>query len=187
METPTTDLIASGYQKLGRKTLFLLISEQIAPSILIFIAAIAITVVQALGIFSKIPLLAHWSIFLVLGVWILFVLMVSITLFVTYLNYANFEFFLDADALKIRQGILSKSETAIPYRQIQNVDIEQDLSDRLWGVARLAILTAGHEEAKEGDEDSSEGILPAIDRDLAESLQTELLTRADVEKVLDEK
>jgi uncharacterized membrane protein YdbT with pleckstrin-like domain len=89
--------------------------------------------------------------------------------------------------LKIRRGILSKEETAIPYRQIQDVDIEQNISERIWGVARLAILTAGHEEAKEGDEDTSAGILPAIDRALAESLQTELLKRADVEKVTEGK
>ena len=57
----------------------------------------------------------------------------------------------------------------------------------MWGVARLAILTAGHEEAKEGEEDTAEGILPAVDRTLAESLQTELLKRADVEKVTEGK
>ena len=65
--------------------------------------------------------------------------------------------------------------------------MNQSISDRLWGVARLAILTAGHEEAKEGEEDDSEGVLPAIDRELAESLQTELLKRADVEKVTEGK
>ena len=114
--------------------------------------------------------------------------MVSITFFVTYLNYANFEFFLDADALKIRQGILSKSETAIPYRQIQNVDIEQDLSDRLWGVARLAILAAGHEEAKEGDKNCSEGILPAINRQACRIPANRTSERFQpCEKVLDEK
>ena len=67
---------------------------------------------------------------------------------------------LDDDALKIRRGILSKEETAIPYRQIQDVDIEQNISDRIWGVARLAILTAGHEEAKEGDEDTLKASFP---------------------------
>ncbi len=93
---------------------------------------------------------------------------------------------LDTDALKIRRGILSKEEIAIPYRQIQDVDVDQSISDRIWGVARLAILTAGQEKTGEGN-DESEGIFPAIDRVLAESLQTELLKRADIEKVTDEK
>jgi putative membrane protein len=186
METTPTVTPSSGYQKLGRKTLMLFVSQQIAPSIIIFIGAIFLVIAQGSGIFAKTPL-APWSIFIVLGVWALFVLTFVLTFFITYLTYVNYVFMLDDDALKIRRGILSKEEISIPYRQIQDVDIEQGISDRIWGVARLAILTAGHEEAKEGEEDTSEGVFPAIDRELAESLQTELLRRADVEKVTDQK
>ena len=173
---------SSGYQKLGTRTLWLMLSNQTTPSIIIFIAAIVLTVVQGNGIFVK-TIIAPWSFYLVIGAWVLFVLTFVITFLVAYLTYANYVFTLDADALKIKRGILSKEEIAIPYRQIQDVDVEQSISDRLWGVARLAILTAGHEETKAGEEDDSEGILPAIDRSLAESLQAELLKRADVQKV----
>jgi uncharacterized membrane protein YdbT with pleckstrin-like domain len=174
------------YRKLGKRTLWMMLSDQMVPSVIIFIAAVLVLIAQANQVFAKTPL-APWSSYLVLGVWILFVLVFVITFLVAYLTYANYLFMLDSDALKIKRGILSKEETAIPYRQIQDVDIEQNISDRIWGVARLAILTAGHEEAKEGDEDTSEGILPAIDRALAESLQTELLKRADIEKVTEGK
>ena len=129
------------------------------PSVIIFIAAVALTVAQANGIFAK-TILAAWSVYIVLGGWLLFILISVITFLSPILPMRIMNSCLDDDALKIRRGILSKEEIAIPYRQIQDVDIEQNISDRLWGVARLAILTAGHEEAKEGEEDDSEGIFP---------------------------
>ena len=84
--------------------------------------------------------------------------------------------------LKIRRGVFSREEVAIPYRQMQDVDIEQNLTDRFWGVCRLVILTAGHEDEPQ-PEGESEGILPVIDKTLAEQLQAELLRRADVQRV----
>ena len=158
-----------------------MLSGQMVPSVIIFIAAVVLMIAQGNGVFLK-TFLAAWSLYVVFGIWILFILIFGVTFLVTYLTYANYLFMLDDDALKIRRGILSKEETAIPYRQIQDVDIEQSMSDRIWGVARLAILTAGHEEPKEGQSDNSEGVLPAIDRALAESLQTELLHRADIQR-----
>ncbi len=79
-----------------------------------------------------------------------------------------------------------KIETSIPYRQIQNIDIQRDLAYQAFNLSRLVILTAGHDDEKPGD-DQSEGILPALDKDLAEWLQTELLTRANVQKVTETK
>jgi len=181
MENTSTIPPVSGYQKLGKRTLWLMLSGQMTPSILILIAAIALLIAQGSGAFSKTPI-APWSIYIVLATWGLFILIFIVTFLVAYLTYTNYLFMLGDDALKIRRGILSKEEVAIPYRQIQDVDLEESISDRMWGVARLAILTAGHEEAKEGEEDTAEGILPAVDRTLAESLQTELLKRADVQK-----
>jgi uncharacterized membrane protein YdbT with pleckstrin-like domain len=178
MESVSPVQVSPSYQKLGKRTLWLMLSGQMVTSVIFFIAAAVLLIAQENGAFSKTPI-AAWSSYIVLGVWILFVLVFFVTFLVTYLNYANYLFMLDSDALKIRRGILGKVEIAIPYRQIQNVNIDQSFSDRLWGVARLAILTAGHEESKE---DTSEGVLPAIDRALAESLQTELLRRADVQR-----
>lgn len=91
------------------------------------------------------------------------------------------------DSLKIKRGIFSKTENAIPYRQIQNVDIERDLVFQMLGLSRLIILTAGHEDEPKGvpyGSDESEGVIPAIDQKLAEYLQTELLKRADIEKTV---
>ena len=93
---------------------------------------------------------------------------------------------LDDDALKVRHGIFSREEIAIPYRQIQDVDIDEDITDRIWGVCRLVILTAGHEDEPR-PEGESEGILPVIDKTLAQQLQAELLRRTDVQRVVEAK
>ena len=176
-----------GYQKLGKRTLWLMMSEQLAPSVIMLLAAAFLTVAQLSGVFSK-TILAPWGIYLVIGAWLITVFVFLITFFVTYLVYDNYLFMLDEYALKIRRGIIGKEEIAIPYRQIQDVDIEQSIGDRMWGVARLVILTAGREDEKNPDAGTeSEGIFPALARDLAESLQAELLKRTNVQKVSEEK
>jgi uncharacterized membrane protein YdbT with pleckstrin-like domain len=101
----------------------------------------------------------------------------------SWLLYKSHEYCLAEDALKIRQGIMTKTEIAIPYRQIQNINIERTFSEQIMGLSRLIILTAGDDnDGKDGA--ASEGILPAIDKNLASELQNELIKRADVEKVI---
>jgi putative membrane protein len=117
---------------------------------------------------------------------LLFVVVLAISLFVAWLIYSRYKFCLSEDSLKIKRGVLNKEEVSIPYRQIQDVDIKRDISFQMMGLSRIVILTAGHEDEKPG-EDDSEGILPALDKDLAEWLQTELLKRANVQKVTEEK
>lgn len=111
-----------------------------------------------------------------------FFLFLAFTAFVGWLAYINYRFCIDTDALKIKRGILNKEEVSIPYRQVQDVTIERDLLYQIIGVSRLVILTAGREDVK-GEEGESEGILPALDKDLAEKIRDDLLRRANIEKV----
>lgn len=87
------------------------------------------------------------------------------------------------DSFKIKRGVLDKIETAIPYRQIQNVDVERSFAFQMLGLSRLIILTAGHEDEKAAG-DEAEGVIPAIEQKTAEWLQTELLKRADIQKTI---
>lgn len=111
----------------------------------------------------------------------LFVAVFLVTAFVGWLVYVNYKFCLGDNALKIKRGIFNKEEIAVPYRQIQDATIERDLSYQMFGLSRLTILTAGHEEA--GETGEAEGILPALDKDVAEKIRDELLRRANVERV----
>ena len=105
---------------------------------------------------------------------------------VAWLIYINYKFCFGEDSLRIKRGILNKEEIAIPYRQIQDVDLVRDFSFMILGLSRIIILTAGHEDHDPSDDADarSVGLLPAIDKNLAEWLQAQLLKRANVQKVI---
>ena len=176
------------YHRLGKKTFWIFLLGRIHAAAVFLLIAIVLFVLGGQPFVANMTLSGlNLGAYLILGGWIvlaIFVLTLAITLLITWLIYANYKFALGADALKIKRGILSREEVAIPYRQIQDVDIEQDLGFRMMGLSRIVILTAGHEDEK-GDE--SEGVLPAVDKDLAEWLQAELLKRTDVQRVTEVK
>jgi len=58
------------------------------------------------------------------------------------LSRANFHFLLDEEYITVNQGILSKSQTHIPYGVIQNILTSQDLFDRFFNVIDLKIQNA---------------------------------------------
>jgi uncharacterized membrane protein YdbT with pleckstrin-like domain len=189
-ENPTVPTTIPGehYHTLGRKTLWIFILERIQPAMLLLLLSIGLFVVSQLefpatGAFGGV---AHYAL-LAAGICsILFIVFFGIAALIGWLIYKNYTFALGDDSLKIKRGILSKEEVAIPYRQIQDVDIQRDLSFQMLGLSKIVILTAGHEDQTDTDDDS-EGILPAIDKNLADWLQSELLKRANIQKVSETK
>jgi putative membrane protein len=162
--------------------------ERIHTAAVFLLIAIALFVLRSQAFLARTPFgnVQPYIGLAAIGVLGAFLIVLAVILLITWLIYRNYKFSLGDDALKIKQGVINKTETAIPYRQIQNVDIERDLSIQMFGLSRIVILTAGEEETKPG-QDESEGILPALDKDLAEWLQAELLKRANVQKVTEEK
>jgi len=61
---------------------------------------------------------------------------------VTILRRANFHYSIEEKFLTLKQGILSKQQRHIPYGVIQNLFVKQDLFDRIFGLASLAIENA---------------------------------------------
>lgn len=188
--TPTAaaSLPAESYHTLGKKTMWIFILERTTPSIVVLILAILLFVLSQQG-FLMTGSLAAVGGYALLGAGIclvLFILMFGVAFLIGWLIYKNYTFALGDDSLKVKRGILEKEEVAIPYRQIQDVDIDRDLSFQMLGLSKIIILTAGHEDAKDND-DGSEGILPAIDKNLADWLQQELLQRANIQKVSEAK
>src|SRR5258708_2699313 len=173
------------YQTLGRKTLYIFISETVAPATIFFVATIVLFIVglQAPGIKTPVGDLASLARTGALWAFVLFLLIGIVTFFVAWLTYTNYRFALREDSLKITRGIFNKEEISIPYRQIQNVTIDRDLTFQMFGVSKVIISTAGEGDTAEGKE-GSEGILPAIDKAFAETLQNELLKRANVQEVV---
>ena len=113
-----------------------------------------------------------------IGLPVLIILGIIIILFVcvsAWIEYASVKFMLDEFAFHIEHGIISKSEVAIPYRQIQNVNHAQSWNEKTWGIARVIVETAGTDDIHGSQ---SGGVLPILDADLAVALEQELLSRS---------
>jgi uncharacterized membrane protein YdbT with pleckstrin-like domain len=189
-ETPITSpgVPQEMYHTLGKKTFYIFLLDRIGAPFILLVISVALFVLGTQP-FVKNLQGVNAAPFVMLAAWIvllLFIVFLAIVVFVTWLVYSNYKFCLGEDSLKIKRGVLTKEEVAIPYRQIQDVDLKRDLSFQMLGLSRIIILTAGQED-KTPDDSESEGILPALDSDLAEWFQAELLKRSNVQKVIEEK
>ncbi len=166
----------SAPQKLGPRAFSLLVSRHSKFAfVLLVIAVVAFLARNAVG-GGYMDRVVLWSI-------ILFVVFIAYAFLAGWLVYKNYTFSLEDDAFKIRRGVFSKKETAIPYRQIRDVNIERSISQQIYGVSKLVILTVGEESLSAS---VSEAVLPVvdnIDKNLALTFQSELLKRANVQKI----
>lgn len=175
-----------GYQTLGKKVFWLFFLQTAPAAFILLIISIILFILSFQPFLASTPLgdMQKYTLGATLITFILSLLIGAASLSYAWLNYKNYVFLMADDSFKIRRGILSKTENAIPYHQIQNVDIERSLMFQMLGLSRLIILTAGHEDESIKGRDEAEGIIPAIDQKLAEWLQAELLKRANVQKVI---
>lgn len=60
-----------------------------------------------------------------------------------YLYWKNFVFTVEEDGLKIMSGVISKNDRDIPLKRIQNIDINRNILQRMLGIAKADIETAG--------------------------------------------
>lgn len=72
------------------------------------------------------------------------------------LIYRNFTYELDNREIIIRQGVVTRRTTVIPYAAIQDITSERSLGERMLGLATLEIETAGSAHL------ASEIVLPGI-------------------------
>jgi len=176
------------YHTLGRRTFWLFFIEQVNGLLAFLIVTIVLFALDgqpflATKQFGNLAPYVLWGAEICLA---LCVFIFAFTLLMVWLTYRNYKYCLGEDSLKIKRGILNKEEVAIPYRQIQDVYIKRSLYFQMMGLSQIIILTAGQEDETPRDSES-EGILPALDQDLAEWMQAELLKRANVQKVTEEK
>lgn len=174
------------YQTFGKKV-FWLFFLQTSPIAFVFLLVTIILAALSFQPFLTDTILGNIKNYVIEATFVTFAISVLIligSLIYAWLTYTNYAFWTADDSFKIKRGILTKTENAIPYRQIQNVDIERSLFFQMLGLSRLIILTAGHEDQSTKGLTEAEGIIPAVDSKLAEWLQTELLRRADVQKVI---
>ena len=167
----------SAPQHLGSRAFSLIVSKHSRFAfILLVVAIIAFFARHAFGATQYMNQVVLWS----LG---LFVVFIAYAFAAGSLVYKNYTFSLEDDAFKIRRGVFSKKETAIPYRQIRDVNIERSIYQQLYGVSKLVILTVGEESLSASVSESVIPVVDNIDKRLALIFQSELLKRANVQKI----
>ena len=98
-----------------------------------------------------------------------------------YLQYYFFTFTLAEFDIRLQKGVLTIEKITIPYRQIQDVDVTRSIMYRIFGVSRLVIMSAGHENPEEKDADRT--IFDPIDADMAEEIRLLLERRVGVQVI----
>ena len=182
----------NGYYRLGRTTLYYLLFKYAFPAIILSFLELILLGAAAGG--NGLPPFSEWvSTYAVFAqviraaasiVPVLILLSVVFAMVMAYGWYYSFRYKLDDNDLAFEKGLVGRQETSIPFRQIQNVDIEQSVIYRIFNLADLVILTAGHEDPEHITKDESEIIMPALNAQEARRLQHYLLDRANVQRAV---
>ena len=64
------------------------------------------------------------------------------------IEYRYFRYLMDGDGVEIRSGVLWRKVVRVPRSRVQHIDVDQGPLERRYGLASLAIYTAGTEFAK---------------------------------------
>ena len=173
---------AGAYRHLGDRTFWYMAAQNMGTGAAFLFLAVFTRMVRGMEFIPAESLalvdLIFWITFLLAGL----SLIVGYT--ITKLIHSHLGFKLGPDALKIKRGVLFKEEFAMPYRNIQNIEIERTVFQRLIGVSTVIILTSGFEH-KRTSRGKPENVIPLIDKELAIDLRNSLLRRVNVQKTID--
>ncbi len=61
----------------------------------------------------------------------------------SWFRYRSWDVAIRDEELLLQRGVLRKKKTFVPYKQIQHIDVEARPLERLFGLSRLVIHTAG--------------------------------------------
>ena len=182
----------NGYYHLGHTTLYYLLLKYCFPAILLFFLELLLLGAETGGNilppFSEIVTSnTTVAIFVREAINIVPVfafVAFTIALIMALTSYFSFRYKLEDNFLSILEGIFSRQKISIPFFQIQNVDIEQNIIHHILGLARLIILTTGHQDPKHSKTEENEVTIPALNIGEALRLQKFLLDHSDVQKIL---
>lgn len=185
-------------QRLGRKAFFLLLARK-ATIASIFIAVSLVLLVLSGSIVKELAILlslggqsgasAASSVsslvsFVVSGCFLIGLFLLLVGFAASWIQYRNFTFDFGEFDLHLSRGIIDRRETSIPYRQIQDVNIQRNFDHLLMGLAKIVMTTAGHEE--NGEKGMSEIVLDPLDKGVAEEIRNLLERKVGVQVVVDE-
>ena len=123
-----------------------------------------IIVIFFLGQGGNSPLFTWWGISL----------MLSVLLVTGIVNWLRFTWRVEEDELRIEQGLLVRKKRYVPRDRIQAIDISSGPLQRMFGLVRLNVLTAGGT--------SPEAQISALSRSDAEAIQQALEVKMRVQE-----
>ena len=187
-------------QRLGRKSFFLLASKRTTFGLGVFVLALIIAILRPLilsgtasglasagGTFTRASVVTmSASVSYAIGALFVFSLIViALGFLISWLEYRNYAFRFEEFDMIMRRGILRTEEVSIPYRQMQDINIQRSLAYRMMGLSRLIIDSAGHEEKDEHNE--TDVILEPLNKETAEEIRSFLERKIGVQIVVDQK
>jgi len=116
--------------------------------------------------------------YLSLGLFVISILVLIFGVVLSWFHYISCDFTLGENAFSFRKGFLSKKEVFIPYRQIENINIEQSFNFKMMGVSKLVIETASNDNTNGGE---AEGFFDVIDSKIAENIREVILQKTNIQ------
>ncbi len=101
-----------------------------------------------------------------IGSLIIALAVIVITLISGILSWLRFTYRLEDNELRIEYGVIFRKKRYIPFERIQSIDLTEGLLQRLFGLVKVQIETAGG-----GRGDEPEAVLSAISKKEAELIQ----------------
>lgn len=113
---------------------------------------------------------------LLLGSYVFILYIIAITV------HQNYYYEVNESSFRKEYGVVHKTDVTIPFNRIQNVNITRSLSDRILGLARIDIESAGSSSTTKrnvagGSRTKSEGHLPGITIPEAKKIHDLLIKR----------
>ena len=174
MAAKKQELILNKKYTFGKRVFwFLFLKHGFIPFISLTILSAILYGVNTNGFYSWISNLDTIITVGILNLWIgSLIFSIVILIFISTLEmYIQHKFLLGEHSFHIRRGIFMVKEKVIPYRHIQNVDIDRPYHYRLFGISKLDITTA----RLDNFEDEKSNLIPMIDKNLAKDLSDFLI------------
>jgi putative membrane protein len=155
--------------------------HRIHPAFVIINAAQAVFTILIVGFFSLVggvsTLIANAEAFLafalMLVLLVVFALVLGLGILFAYLYYKRFLWEITETDIHIYSGIIFKKQVHIPFKRVQSIDFNAPIVERILGLVKLKIETAGGA--------SNRGvIIPALKLNEAEALRAEVFARKRV-------
>ncbi len=157
--------------RLGHRAFVLFLSRRIKFAVFLFLVTAAAWFASEQWLSGLSALWGNYAAQVLLLISIAYLLFILLR---TYMEYRAYTYSFLRNAFVVTRGYITRTETATLYHQIQNVNIERSMTDRMTGVSSIVIFLAGGQY----DTPHTKIVLPAVAAQRARLVQKELLLRA---------